>query len=185
MANTPHSNVHGAYMGPTWGQQDPGGPHVGPMNIAIGDYIARDQNKGSKTVCFILSIISRDMHSYWQWQTLYCLWYSYDISRIARRLNLFGVETVIYRENYINVMVADALVPCISGWSVAMIFSLQVTKDLALICIDVYQEKSNSSCKQESAPKIIPTTRAILSGFFSINKLTCWIVYSGADQRKH
>ena len=22
-------------MGPTWGQQDPGGPHVGPMNLAI------------------------------------------------------------------------------------------------------------------------------------------------------
>ena len=22
-------------MGPTWGRQDPGGPHVGPMNLAI------------------------------------------------------------------------------------------------------------------------------------------------------
>ena len=26
---------HGANMGPTWGRQDPGGPHVGPMNFAI------------------------------------------------------------------------------------------------------------------------------------------------------
>ena len=35
------SKVHGAYMGPTWGRQDPGGPHVGPMFIAIGgDYFA-------------------------------------------------------------------------------------------------------------------------------------------------
>ena len=25
----------GANMGPTWGQQDPGGSHVGPMNLAI------------------------------------------------------------------------------------------------------------------------------------------------------
>ena len=24
-------------MGPIWGRQDPGGPHVGPMNIAIWD----------------------------------------------------------------------------------------------------------------------------------------------------
>ena len=24
-------------MGPTWGRQDPGGPHVGPMNIAMRD----------------------------------------------------------------------------------------------------------------------------------------------------
>ena len=23
-----------AKMGPTWGRQDPGGPHVGPMNFA-------------------------------------------------------------------------------------------------------------------------------------------------------
>ena len=31
----PDSKVHGANMGPTWGQQDPGGPHVGPMNLTI------------------------------------------------------------------------------------------------------------------------------------------------------
>ena len=31
----PYSKVHGANMGPIWGRQDPGGPHVGPMNFAI------------------------------------------------------------------------------------------------------------------------------------------------------
>ena len=31
----PDSKVHGAYMGPIWGRQDPGGPHVGLMNFAI------------------------------------------------------------------------------------------------------------------------------------------------------
>ena len=36
----PDSKVHGAYMGPTWGQQDPGGPHVGPMNLAIKQVLA-------------------------------------------------------------------------------------------------------------------------------------------------
>ena len=29
------SKVHGANMGPIWGRQDPGGPHVDPMNLAI------------------------------------------------------------------------------------------------------------------------------------------------------
>ena len=29
------SKVQGAYMGPTWGRQDPGGLHVCPMNLAI------------------------------------------------------------------------------------------------------------------------------------------------------
>ena len=33
----PDSEVHGCNMGPTWGRQDPGGPHVGPMNLAIWD----------------------------------------------------------------------------------------------------------------------------------------------------
>ena len=31
----PDSKIHGACMGPTWGRQHPGGPHVVPMNLAI------------------------------------------------------------------------------------------------------------------------------------------------------
>ena len=31
----PDSKVHGANMGPTWGRQDPGGPHVGHVNLVI------------------------------------------------------------------------------------------------------------------------------------------------------
>ena len=34
---TPDSKVHGTNMGPIWGRQDPGGPHVGPMNLPIWD----------------------------------------------------------------------------------------------------------------------------------------------------
>ena len=34
----PDSKVHGANMGPIWGQQDPGGAHVGPMNYDIWVY---------------------------------------------------------------------------------------------------------------------------------------------------
>ena len=30
--------VHGANMGPIWGQQDLGGPHVDPMNFALWDH---------------------------------------------------------------------------------------------------------------------------------------------------
>ena len=31
----PDNKVHGVYMGPTWGRQGPGWPHVGPMNFSI------------------------------------------------------------------------------------------------------------------------------------------------------
>ena len=37
--NTPDSTVHGANMGPEWGRQDAGGPHVGPMNLATRDWL--------------------------------------------------------------------------------------------------------------------------------------------------
>ena len=33
--NYPDSKVHGANMELIWGRQDPGGPHVGPMNFAF------------------------------------------------------------------------------------------------------------------------------------------------------
>ena len=32
----PDSKAHGANMGPTWVLSSPGGPHVGPMNLATG-----------------------------------------------------------------------------------------------------------------------------------------------------
>ena len=35
----PDGKVHWANMGPIWVRQDPGGPHVGPMNFAIWDTI--------------------------------------------------------------------------------------------------------------------------------------------------
>ena len=35
MMNYPDSKILGANMGRIWGRQDPGGPHVGPMNFAI------------------------------------------------------------------------------------------------------------------------------------------------------
>ena len=37
------AKVHGANMGPIWGRQDPGGPHVGPMNLAIWEYAYSEQ----------------------------------------------------------------------------------------------------------------------------------------------
>ena len=33
--NHPDNKFHGANMGPIWGRQDPGAPHVGPMNFAV------------------------------------------------------------------------------------------------------------------------------------------------------
>ena len=46
----PDSKVHGASMGPIWDRQDPGGPHVGPMNFAIWDWLYCCETAPSKLV---------------------------------------------------------------------------------------------------------------------------------------
>ena len=37
--NIPDSKIYGTNMGSIWGRQNPGGPHAGPMNLAIWDHI--------------------------------------------------------------------------------------------------------------------------------------------------
>ena len=38
--NYPDSKVLGANMGPIWGRQDPGGPHVGPWTLLyLGSFV--------------------------------------------------------------------------------------------------------------------------------------------------
>ena len=37
--STPDNKVHGTNMGPIWVLSAPGGPHAGPMNLAIWDYM--------------------------------------------------------------------------------------------------------------------------------------------------
>ena len=46
-AGTPLQSLIARFMGPIWGRQDPGGPHVGPMNFAIwGSVIMASQITG-------------------------------------------------------------------------------------------------------------------------------------------
>ena len=37
----PDSKVHGTNMGLIWSRQDPGGPHVGPINFVIWDVFSQ------------------------------------------------------------------------------------------------------------------------------------------------
>ena len=64
MDNNPDSDVHSANMGPIWGRQDPGGPHVGPMNFAI--WVSADESHGA--VVFI-SVF----YNYFVWLIFHCV----------------------------------------------------------------------------------------------------------------
>ena len=81
----PGSKVHGTNMGPIWGQQDPGGPHVGLMNYAIW-------------VCPVrLSKVTKFRASH-----IWCCFLYNEIIRlkfISVAYNHCGVETVIFQES--------------------------------------------------------------------------------------
>ena len=46
----PDSKIHGANMGPTWVLSAPGGPHVGPFNLAIRVALTKDSKLHSVRV---------------------------------------------------------------------------------------------------------------------------------------
>ena len=75
----PDSKVHGANMGPIWGRQDPGGPHVGPMNFDIWEYM------WNAVVSFYL--IPKNAHIR---QSISRLWRGYQISAIPGNLEPLG-----------------------------------------------------------------------------------------------
>ena len=52
----PDSKIHGANMGPILGRQDPGGPHVGPMNLDIRDCTMLRNNEEWYTICVVSDI---------------------------------------------------------------------------------------------------------------------------------
>ena len=68
-SNIPDSKVHGAKMGPIWGRQDPGGPHVGPMNLVIWDTVVSFRHKR-----YVASSgLSCGSQQPWNWNTRICL----------------------------------------------------------------------------------------------------------------
>ena len=58
------SKVHGANMGPIWGRQDPGWPHVVPMNFAIWDVNSTaNKSRCVKNIFIILPSSSGQLNS--------------------------------------------------------------------------------------------------------------------------
>ena len=56
--NEPDDKVHGANMGSIWGQEDPGGSHVGPMNLAIWESSQFSNRCGKFASLFMICFIT-------------------------------------------------------------------------------------------------------------------------------
>ena len=93
----PENKVDGANMGPTWGRQDPGGPHAGPMTFAISDICPH----GGRLSAYLISYI----------QVLFCLnncWY--QSADILASVAIWAVGAVILTcSNYVCVIHAGGI----------------------------------------------------------------------------
>ena len=68
----PDSIVHGAYMGPIWGRQDPVGPHVGPMILVIWAGVLRPTSSRLTAVvaiCITAYRVTLGIHHLGTWLT--------------------------------------------------------------------------------------------------------------------
>ena len=98
----PDSKVDGANMGPVWGRQDPGGPHVGPMNFAamyLGYY-----HKTSKLLYFLFTIVVSYIHiiSVLTIETILIKLHFVDNIALIRVQNIVGTafRLIIYNPQY-------------------------------------------------------------------------------------
>ena len=75
-ADNNYTSLIASFMGPTWGpsggRKAPGGPHVGPMNFAIWEFLSYGRRQ-YYTYCKVLPLI------YWMWNS-----FSYTLSREYR-----------------------------------------------------------------------------------------------------
>ena len=114
VTNTPDSKVHGANMGPTWGRQDPGVPHVGHVKLAVWDSLpgfdTSIESAGHITYhIFVVNIQHQSswimwaqnikcnksgrfksdwFNKYWNLSTLFSFWCSLDCTSVSVQVNL-------------------------------------------------------------------------------------------------
>ena len=63
LTNALDNEVHGANMGSTWGRQDPGWPHVGPMNFVIwGHSTELTVKETCINVLMVIAFAADDLH---------------------------------------------------------------------------------------------------------------------------
>ena len=96
----PDSKVYVADMGPTWGPQDPGGPHVGPINLAIWVIFLSVTSRAQGHLYSRLSsleVILKDMDKFYGTTTECNKAWSICVSRHVIVSKQTTTKTIIYR----------------------------------------------------------------------------------------
>ena len=97
--NSPDSKVHVAHMGPTWVLSVPGGPHVGPMSLAV--------REGE----LLLKVVLRcyyykdKIYSRLEWSS----WHLWSVTNLSKKI---FVSRHIWRSTFVLFIVAFAWAEC-------------------------------------------------------------------------
>ena len=111
----PDSKIFGANMGPIWGRQDPGEPHVGPVNFAISEvklFFFKYTAKTRQTPSYISQMVWLP-NPWFQWMNItdisfMCqvhLWHAAAksgvmvMARMYKPGHCLGMSTVTVRQN--------------------------------------------------------------------------------------
>ena len=141
--HSPDSKAHGANMGPTWDRQDPGGPHVGPMNFAV------------REICWSLptTYISYQHHIYTTGPCRNCNDLCTEVNyRFNRSLNFHGIlfchkNTVIKKNHFIWTLKVNFTIMSYRILQWMKLFELIVAKwnsQVLLHCDPLYHATANS-----------------------------------------
>ena len=131
----PDSKVHGANMGPIWGHQDPGGPHVGPINFAICNTLNSPKQPTAQTLPVVLwslsllhhkAIHNSTLNFLWNHQNRYCI--GWDMGVIIKLKHWFML-CLCHCSAENNVMfILDQIItaPVLCGWMTMLQWTLMI-----------------------------------------------------------
>ena len=143
-----HDNkVHGANMGPIWGRQDPGRPHVGTMNFAIWVIMDFGFNWSQTVFLTYAYFISIAHNPDWQIEGVQCSKLYIRESNCCRKTLLYAWRVIL--RNYggwikwANIFAVLIIVALLSKWHCPNIFldPVQIVVDTLVWTYNTHSKK--------------------------------------------
>ena len=156
----PDSKVLGANMGPNWGRKDPGGPHVGHMNLAIWDATTKHKKIWKK---YCLNSFGRGFYSlitFWQLYSSACGIMHVDI--LFTGLSLFKAYWWINNDRSVSM----------TGFPSSTSFIFHISESLRACLSENFYLSYQIATTHATNPRVVPSR--IFPYSLEINPLTYW-----------
>ena len=145
LSHNPDSKVHGANVGPIWDRQDPGGPHVGPVNFAICEacvthvaavalFVWEGMVYGDLPYTGTLCPLPDVGRSYWMKWLIHCKYIIYVYLHVHASQTCFCPRT-FFEHTGMNTMLRKCLVWCLHSKLENSIWMFWLCESLSLWCL--------------------------------------------------